>query len=556
VLNKLKLAAIFLAIPVVCFFALGSALSDQERSWNAELQKQLPAERIPEFALPLICSNPAVLRSFDLSPVCTPYSNTKEIRTLAVAAAVGVIAFTALIMLAGIVCKANRRLLLRVFRAGLIVSNIVVSVLLLLQAAVLSGTYLYAVNSGKADDNFYFYLTLFSITALTGVFFTIKPLFKGVRKAQSVVVGRSLNPSDCPDLWEFVKELAKRSGSEAPHNLVLGLTPAFFVTEADVQCVDRNLDGRTMYLSVPLCRILTVQELSAVIAHELGHFKGADTAFSLYFYPIYRGAFDSLRGVSEAAQGIAKYTQYIPFWGFKLIGWLGSLTLLPSVYMLSFFLECFAGAENRISRDREIAADAVAAETAGAANIATALVKLVAFSGMWDGLLGLMLNSLQEGTITVGESQYDAQQFFANSSSVFALMVSNHADRKALEGLDAIKIPHPTDSHPPLSIRLSALKTSLAEIAPTALQVDPEPPASSVIDHLEELEYQLTAIQQAMLNPAQPGRSPQVSKSELTLPIENRIQTCPSCGVRVFPTSDGTCPNCRKPIILVREVAQ
>ena len=392
------------------------------------------------------------------------------------------------------------------FRPGLFISNLVVSVLLVLQAVVLTGTFLYASNEGKLDGDYYFYLCLFGLIALTGVFFTLKPLVSRVRKAQSLVIGRSLSSSDFPMLWSFIKHLADTTASKAPHNLVLGLTPAFFVTEADVQCVDGILTGRTMYLSVPLCRILTIQELSAVIAHELGHFKGADTAFSIHFYPIYRGAFDSLQGVSEAAQGIAEFTQYIPFAAFELIGYLGSLTLLPSVYMLSFFLDCFAGAENKISRDREIAADAVAAETAGATNIASALVKLVAFSGMWDGLTILMKDSLQRGTISVGEQQYNAQQFFGNASNIFAYMVSNHADSKALEGLDSRKIPHPTDSHPPLSVRLSVLGTTLSEIAPTALQVSPEPPASSTIDHLEELEWQLTEFQRSLLNPSQSGQ--------------------------------------------------
>jgi Zn-dependent protease with chaperone function len=42
--------------------------------------------------------------------------------------------------------------------------------------------------------------------------------------------------------------------------------------------------------------------------------------------------------------------------------------------MLAFFLECFSGAENKISREGEIAADALAAETVGSVNFATALV--------------------------------------------------------------------------------------------------------------------------------------------------------------------------------------
>jgi hypothetical protein len=401
VLNKLKLAAIFLIIPIICFFALGSALSDQERSWTEELRKQVPAERLSEFALPAMCSNPALLRSFDLSPACTPYSNTQTVRTLAASAAIGVTLFAGLIMLAGLVCKANRRLLLRVFRPGLFISNLVVSVLLLLQAVVLSGTYLYAVNDGKRDDNFYFYVSLFGVIALTGVFFTVKPLFSGVRKAQSLVVGSSLSRSDFPTLWSFIDHLAETTASDPPHN-----------------------------------------------------------------------------------------------------------------------------------------------------------VKLVAFAGMWDGLIILMHDSLQKGTITVGDHQYDAEQFFVNASNVFANMVSNHADAKALEGLDSRKIPHPTDSHPPLSVRLTALRTSLPEIAPTALQVSPETPASSIIDHLEELECQLTAIQQSLLTPAQPGRIVSQSKSMPPAPAENGIQNCPSCGIRVLPTSNGKCPNCHTPIVLVREAAQ
>jgi Zn-dependent protease with chaperone function len=44
-----------------------------------------------------------------------------------------------------------------------------------------------------------------------------------------------------------------------------------------------------LYCSLPLCRILSGSEVSAVIDHELGHFKGLDTNFSESFYPIYCG---------------------------------------------------------------------------------------------------------------------------------------------------------------------------------------------------------------------------------------------------------------------------
>jgi Zn-dependent protease with chaperone function len=256
------------------------------------------------------------------------------------------------------------------------------------------------------------------------------------------------------------------------------------VTEADVLCLDGELTGRTMYISAPLCRIITLEEFSGIIAHELGHFKGADTKFSLGFYPIYRGAIDSLHNVAELAFGEGQ-----------------ALTLIPAICMLAFFIECFSEAENRISRERELAADAVAAEAVGAKNIATALVKIVAFSGLWNRLAVLMKDSLQKGTIIVGGEQHDAQRFFSNVSNVFAYVVEKNAEPDALQGLDTNTISHPTDSHPPLSARLAALRITLAEVGPDALKICPMPASSTVIDGLEELEVRLSTVEQSLVFP-------------------------------------------------------
>lgn len=342
---------------------------------------------------------------------------------------------------------------------------------------------------------------MFGVFALVGVVLTLKPLLGGGRKAQSTVIGQVSRASDYPSLWQFVGDLAKTIGSDLPHNLVVGLTPAFFVTEADVHCIGEAVTGRTMYLSVPLCRILTVEELSAVIAHELAHFRGEDTVFSLKFYPIYQGAVDSLRGVSEAVNMINNWLEYVPINAIKLIGIVGSLTLLPSVFMISYFLECFSAAENAVSRDREIAADAVAAKTSGSTNIATALVKLHAYTGIWDQLAAVMHDGLVAGYVTVGGEHYEARQFFSNVSELYAITVAECVEPKSLEGLDTKTIPHPTDSHPPLSVRLTALGQSLAGIRSGALNVSPSPSAHEVIDNCDELENRLSIFEQALICP-------------------------------------------------------
>jgi len=418
---------------------------------------------------------------------------------LALLTPAGAILFAGLVMLAGLLSKANRHVLLRVFRPGLVLCNLVVAVLLILQAVLLSGTVLYKGYDGVKSEDFAFYAVLIWLASLAGVFFTIKPLFGAVRRAEATVVGHSLKVSEYPTLWQFVRRIAVQTGSDSPQNLIVGLTPAFFVTEGDVHCMDGTITGRTMYLSVPLCHLLTVEELSAVIAHELGHFRGADTVFSLRFYPIYRGAIDSLQGVSKVANKITKYGGVVPHAGVRILAWLGSLTLLPSIYMLAFFLECFAGAENRISREREIAADAVAAETAGAANIATALVKIVAFTGVWDHIISAMRDGLMAGYLDIDGQRYDAQQFFANVSEVYAATVAQFAGSNALDGLDAKTIPHPTDSHPPLSIRLAALGVALCDIRSDALKLSPKQSSNEMIDNWQNLEGQLSMVEQALL---------------------------------------------------------
>ncbi len=497
-LKKIKLVGIFLAVPVICFFALGSALSDEESAWNRELQKHFSSERARELGLPIACYNITLRKSIDLTPVCSPYEKTKALRLLAILTAAGTMFLAGLIMTAGVISRSNRIVLVRVFRPGFVVSNSLVALLLLLQAVLLSGTYLYTVNGGAVDGSFYFYGVLFGLAALAGAFFTLKPLF-GRWRVQATVVGRSLKRSEYPRLWQFVDGLVETTGSDRPQNVVVGLTPEFFVTEAEVQCLDGALSGRTMYLSAPLCRILTPKELSAVIAHELGHFKGADTAFTLRFYPIYRGAADSLQGVAQTAVRIAKSTQYIPFVAFRIIGWVGSLSLYPSLFMIRFFLECFAGAERSVSREREIAADAVAAETAGAENIATALVKIVAFTGIWDQVTSAMRDGLMAGYLSIDGAQYDARQFFANVSEVYALTVSQCSEPNALDGLDAKTIPHPTDSHPPLSIRLAALGRNLLDIRLDGLNLSPRPSSNEIIDNCEKLEEQLSLMEQSLL---------------------------------------------------------
>jgi Zn-dependent protease with chaperone function len=306
--------------------------------------------------------------------------------------------------------------------------------------------------------------------ALVGTLAMIRGSLGIVRRARATVVGRRLSEAANPNFLQFLNDLALRLGAARPQHIVVGLDPNFFVTEADVHCLDGQYRGRTLFLSLPFCRILSIRELEAVVGHELGHYIGMDTQFSRKFYPIYRVASESLAAVAanigEGSRGVA---------------------LLPAVCILSFLLESFAVAESRNSRERELAADRVAARAVDAHTFATALVKIHAFMPCWEAVLGQMRETLESGKQLV------------NLSSFFATVANEVAEPQVLQGLGDHTLPHPTDSHPPLGVRLQALQVSLPEVSEDALRLSPDVPAVGLLSDIESSEEQLTDIEHSLL---------------------------------------------------------
>ena len=107
-----------------------------------------------------------------------------------------------------------------------------------------------------------------------------------LRKSPTIVAGRTVSEQRGPYLWKHIRDLASKIDALPPQNIIVGLDNSFFVIEAAVKCFNGLIKGRTLYLSLPLCRILSEVELRAIVGHELGHFKGDDTRYSRRFAPI------------------------------------------------------------------------------------------------------------------------------------------------------------------------------------------------------------------------------------------------------------------------------
>ena len=81
-----------------------------------------------------------------------------------------------------------------------------------------------------------------------------------------------------------------------------------------------------------------------------------------------------------------------------------------------------------------------------------------------------------------------------NLSVMFGEYIKAEATPTHFVGLDE-KLAHPTDTHPPLGVRLEALGHSLAAIETAALNVSPVSKAIELIDNYETTEKELTGLE-------------------------------------------------------------
>ena len=179
------------------------------------------------------------------------------------------------------------------------------------------------------------------------------------------VLGQVVTPEQAPALWARVRELADQLGALAPEHIVLGMTEGFYVTSSDVNLLPSGtaLKGRTLHVPMLYLGLLDSAETGAVIGHELAHFAGADTEYSLRFVPIYEGIGRSLGVIAETMlqSDVLQRT-----------------TLWPAFMLGEYFIERFDHAVNHWSRVRELAADAAGAKLTGNIAIASALVRIAA----------------------------------------------------------------------------------------------------------------------------------------------------------------------------------
>jgi len=190
--------------------------------------------------------------------------------------------------------------------------------------------------------------------------------------------------AQAPALWRLVVEVAEQLGTAGPDNLFLVLDSISFATELPLRLSDATFTGRTLGLSLTLLYLLSEQELRALIAHELNHFRRHDTR--------------PQRLASLLTEFIA-ITLAIVAIGVARLPDPHSALLRPPVQ--SGFTRIARWQQARML-DREFRADRAAAEIAGAAACASLLIESTLVARIWSVIVNEHLQNVAAGALHVG----------------------------------------------------------------------------------------------------------------------------------------------------------
>lgn len=237
--------------------------------------------------------------------------------------------------------------------------------------------------------------------------------------------GVLLDPAKATAFVERIRALCKELGTEPPKNIVAGIDDNFFVTESELHLKDRTLTGRSLFVSLSLLRMLPRAEADAILAHEMAHFSGGDTANSRDLLP-----------------ALVSSDRYLNALGTNLFA-RPLFSFLLAYRMLFEF--AFAGRR----REREFRADATAAELTSGDAIARGLIRTNAYSQYRTRVERELLDANQEHSdLGIGERV------------VVGFLPYVQSDKLRSDLLHA-RMPHPFDSHPALADRIKASGSSL-----------------------------------------------------------------------------------------------
>jgi Zn-dependent protease with chaperone function len=258
-----------------------------------------------------------------------------------------------------------------------------------------------------------------------------------------------------PALWQAVEDLSQRVRTAPPDEIRLVPEVNAAVSE-DTRFLGMKATRRRMYIGLPLLQTLTVDEMRAVLGHELGHYSGAHTRLGA---PVYRGRVSLVATV----QGLANH----PFFQ----------------RLFTYYAKLYLRVSQAVSRRQELEADEFAVAIGGRQAMAEALRKIHSTATAWD------LYAENYLSMTGAGGNRPATVFGG-----FHALMSDPARQAEVAKLgEEPEESSPYDSHPSLEERLAAI-----ELLPEPQHV-PDP--RSALTLLRDPTVAVQAVEESMWTP-------------------------------------------------------
>ena len=90
-------------------------------------------------------------------------------------------------------------------------------------------------------------------------------------------------------------------------------------------------------------------------------------------------------------------------------------------------------------------------------------------------------------------------RLLVNASKTYAEVIAGGINADVFNGIGEAHLSHPTDSHPPLAIRLDALKTNIKDLSVAALSIRPTAAAIELFPDVEKVEESISGAYQRIL---------------------------------------------------------
>lgn len=327
---------------------------------------------------------------------------------------------------------------------------------IVLALALLAGFYLLGVAflvllvvlniANIKGDRVYLALPVLSFGAAAAIILAWIPTRRAFRPP---AVGLAVRESDEPALVALVREIADAMRVPAPDQLYLTHV-ANAAASTDSRLLGLLVRHRRLELGLGLLSTVTVDELRAIVAHELGHHLGGDTRLA---HVVYRGQRAIVDTVTTMPRSPFAYPYYAYLW---------------------LYLRC-AGV---VSRAQETSADAWAVRVAGRQATSSVLERLEP--------TGAALNAFIQRAV---RPYWAAGMHPPNLYDGLRASLAAGGPWTEVVGPSAATRPTPYDTHPPLAERLAAVAGATDPGGDRDVR-----PARSLLRDADAIETAITAL--------------------------------------------------------------